>query len=140
MSSIYEDLPPVIITTAKGDSDFNTAAGGRIYQELALDNDGTPQEVFPYAVFSWVTNDPDYTYTSDYENVFFQWALFDSSRSAATMQDLVTKLWVAFDDVILTIPNWNSLRISRQTHTLIGRDIDGVRQSVTTYRVQTQKQ
>lgn len=139
MSDIYKDLSPVIYTTATGDSDFNTAIGGRIFQELALTNDNNPFETFPYAVFSWIAAPPDYTYTSDYAKVFYQWAMFGSSRSAATMQDLVTKLHAAFDDATLTIPNWNFLSMFRESHIILGRDEKGVRQSVSTYRVEVQK-
>ena len=139
MAGILENLMTAIYSKATGNAAFNTAMGGRIYQEQARTANGTPVTTYPYAVFKHISDYPKYTFTSDYADVLIQWSLYDNSPSPANMQTYITKLQSAFDDTSLSITGWTLIRVSREGHVVLPPDENGMRHSATTYRILAQK-
>lgn len=138
MSGIFVDAIPALIAAAKGNSTFNTAMGGRIYYEQAQSTDGS-QVPFPYAVLTVVNERPDYTFTSDYSILLFQWSIFDSSSSVQTMGNNVSTLHTVFDDASISISNWTRIRIAREGFVILPPDENGIRNAASTYRLMAQK-
>ena len=63
MGGILSDLFPAIYVTATGDSDFNTAMSGCIFQEISETASGTPLSSYPYAGINMCIYIPGYIIT-----------------------------------------------------------------------------
>lgn len=139
MSGILKDLLPALQSKASGSATFSNAMGGRIFYEEGKTLTGVPLTIFPYAVFKVVSEVPTYTFASELSNVLIDWTIYDNISSPIGMMDYISKLHAVFDEVVLVVNNWTSVRVSRDGHRVFPRDEDGVRMSVSTYRILTQK-
>jgi len=73
----------------------------------------------PYAVFQYITGEPDPTFTSDGEITTYQFSVYnqdkDKPRDFTVLNDAVKKLSTVFDDATLTLADHTSIGVTRQT-------------------------
>jgi hypothetical protein len=99
-------------------SDFSTDIGGRFYAEMA------PQEAdYPHCIFSIVTNNPEYTFSEDYEETTIQFSLYSISAGVTEITDMFKDLTALFDECSLTITDQTLIWMVRQTTTTMYEDI-----------------
>jgi|WetSurMetagenome_2_1015567.scaffolds.fasta_scaffold763976_2 hypothetical protein len=85
-----------------------TSVGGRMY------NTEAPQNVtWPYIVFSFPTRNPDYMFTSEFENVRMQFSIFSLSQSTTEVDAIGKNLQTMFD--------WCALSVSGYFHVFMRR-------------------
>jgi len=99
-------------------NDFKTAIGGRFYPYEA------PQApVFPYAVYSLVSDDPDFDFSDDHEEINVQFSIYSEESSVSQILDLFHKLKALFDNAKLSVTGWSLIRCQR-SQSRLDRDID----------------
>lgn len=87
---------------------FKTAIGGRMYPGEA------PQEpAFPYAVYSLVSDIPDFDFTDDHADIQVQFAIYSEQTSPSESFDLFALLKTLFDDARPTVTGWTVLSFQR---------------------------
>jgi len=119
---------------------FATAMGGRIFYEQYKSVDGSLPVTFPYAIFFYVADTPEYTFTSNKENVLLQISVFDTASSAVSMLAYISQLTALMDFVSLTPTGWTLIECRRQSIDVISPDaVKGARHGVVTYRILGQK-
>lgn len=115
------------------------------YEAVGLSNSLTglwntqaPQEaVFPYGVFSLISDVPEWTFTEDFENCLLQFNLFSDKSDPVEICALFELLKTAFDFLDLTISNYETVSLVRENSILTR--IEDVWQYNVTYRVVLQK-
>ena len=122
------DLLKAIMDKYDGDTDLKTALSGGLYHLEAK------QEVtFPYGVFYLVSDVPNWTFTSNMEEVVIHFNLFSKANSVTEIGDLFTKLKACFDWITLSIDNYTSIFFKRELSELM--KLDGVFQYAVSYRI-----
>jgi len=87
---------------------FYLAIGGRLYLNVA------PQEaVFPYCVYSIVTDYNNLSFTDDQEEFEVQFNIFSQNNSALEAGQLLDSLKDMFDSANLTVSGWNDIEFTR---------------------------
>lgn len=81
---------------------------GRLYHTQA---DQTT--VFPFAVFTFISQGTEYTFTDEFENLVVQFSLFSLQKSSLEIEILRAKLTALYD--------WSSLTVSGYTHLYMRR-------------------
>lgn len=103
-----------------------------------LYNTEAPQDaVFPYGVFSLISDVPDWTFSENFENCLLQFNLFSSKSSPVEICALFTLLKTAFDFLELTIANYKTVSMIREN--AIPTRVENIWQYNVTYRVLLQK-
>lgn len=98
-----------IMTKCSG-SALSTDVGGRIFMdEYGL----TGPPVFPYVIFSLVTDVPDDVFAKDGEEALIQFDLFSSSKGAAEITGMYGHLKALFDDASLTVTGYTMPNMRR---------------------------
>lgn len=87
-----------------------TAAPGGVHNGLYNDIVGNLYEgqapagaVFPYVVYSIVSDVPDWNFTDRFEDVLIQFSLFSTAPESTEVKDMYTHLKALYDDCSLTI-------------------------------------
>lgn len=81
----------------------------------AFHNTLAPEDaVFPYGVFSLISNVPDWTFTENLENCLIQINLFSNTVKATEVCALFTLLKTTFDFLDLTIANYETISMIRE--------------------------
>ncbi|MCK5601958.1 hypothetical protein KAR91_08820 [Candidatus Pacearchaeota archaeon] len=81
--------------------------------------------VYPYAVFSMISNVADFTFEEDFEDVLIQFNLYSDTSSVEEISDLFellkgdTSLGEGFDFKDLNITDYGAVSLVRQNATLI---------------------
>jgi hypothetical protein len=112
-----KNLFTALVTKITG-SAFSSDIGGRFYAEVAPQNAD-----YPYCVFSIVTNNPDYTFSEDYEETTIQFSLYSTSAGVTEITDMFKDLTALFDECSLTITDQTLIWMVRQTTTTMYDDI-----------------
>lgn len=100
----------------------------------ALHNTIAPEKaVFPYGVFSLISNVPDWTFTENTENCLVQFNLFSDTVDATQICALFELLKTAFDFLDLTIANYETVSMIRENAILTR--VENVWQYNVLYRV-----
>lgn len=100
----------------------------------ALHNTQAPEDaVYPYGVFSLISDVPDWTFTENTENILIQFNLFSNTVDAIEVCALFTLLKTAFDFYDLTIANYETISMVRENSILTR--VEKVWQYNVTYRV-----
>jgi len=93
-----------------------------------------PQDaVFPYGVFSLISDVPDWTFSENLENILLQFNLFSKASDPVQICALYTLLKTAFDFLDLTIDNYETVYMVRENAILTR--IEDVWQYNVTYRI-----
>jgi len=104
----------------------------------ALHNTQAPEDaVFPYSVFSLISDVPDWTFTENLENCLIQFNLFSSTVDSTEICALFELLKTAFDFLDLNIDNYETVSMTRENSILTR--IENVWQYNATYRILIQK-
>lgn len=94
--------------------------------------------VFPYCVFTLVSDMPEGTFSEDFENCLLQFNLFSDIKSDSTeVCDLFELLKTAFDLLDLTVAGYTTVSFTRGLANLL--KIEDVWQYTVTYRIILQK-
>lgn len=96
-----------------------------------------PDAVFPYGVFTLVSDVQEFTFTEEGENCLVQFSLFDDESSSVRVCDLFELLKTMLDFVDLTITGYTIISTTREVANLI--KVEDVWQYVTTYRIVFEK-
>ena len=97
-----------------------------------------PRAVFPYGVFSLVSNVPDWTFTEDFEDSLVQFSLFSNVISDQTeVCDAFELLKAAFDKFDLVVANYKIVSLTREMANLIKQE--DVWHYAVTYRIYLEK-
>ena len=111
-------------------NDFYTSIGGRLYNTQAPQN-----AVFPFAVFTEISDVNEYTFTTSFENVLVQFSLFSTEESVSEVRDMFTYCKSLFDWCSLSITGYAFLYMRREgTH--LTKDDRPAWQRIIEYRVQ----
>lgn len=89
-------------------TDFNTAIGGRIY-----DNEAPPQATFPYAVIFTLPFIKNWTFTEEYVKGSIQINIYSNTSANTEIDNIYSKLEALFDPAVGA--NWISLTIAGYT-------------------------
>jgi len=104
----------------------------------AFYNTEAPEDaVFPYGIFSLVSDTPDWTFSENFENCLIQFDLFSKTVNAVEVCSLYEFLKDAFDFQDLFINNHITVSMVRENSNLIRAE--DVWQFSITYRVMLQK-
>ena len=88
---------------------FYTSIGGRLYNTQA------PQAaIFPFAVFTEISDLYEFTFTTSFENILFQFALFSTEESVQEVENMFSYCKTLFD--------WCTLSPSGYTHLYMRRE------------------
>lgn len=99
-----------------------------------LHNTLAPQDaVFPYSVFSLISDVPDWTFGENLENILLQFNLFSSNSSPVQICALFELLKTAFDFLELSIDNYETIYMVRENAILTR--IEKIWQYNVTYRI-----
>lgn len=93
--------------------------------------------VFPYGVFSLISDVPEWTFSENFENCLLQFNIFSDKSDPVQICALFELLKTAFDFLELTIANYKTVSMIRENSILTR--IEDVWQSNVTYRVILQK-
>lgn len=100
----------------------------------ALHNTQAPEDaVFPYGVFSLISDVPDWTFSEKLENCLIQFNLFSNTVDATEICVLFELLKTAFDFHDLTIANYETVSMVRENSILTR--VENVWQYNVLYRV-----
>ena len=91
------NLLTAIMTKCAG-SALSAAVGGRIFEGEAPED-----TLFPYVVFSIVTDSQADTFKSKLEDVTIQFSLYSTSKGLTEITGMFANLKTLFDDAALTI-------------------------------------
>ncbi len=72
--------------------------GGRMFKGIAPEG-----SVFPYIVFSIISDVPEKTFTEDFEDILIQFSLFSSASSSGEIEDMFAHLKELYDECAMTI-------------------------------------
>ena len=126
------DLLKSIMDEYDGDTDLKAALSGGLYHLEA--KQGT---AFPYGVFYLVSDVPNWTFTSNMEEVVIHFNLFSKANSVTEIGDLFTKLKACFDWTSLSIDNYYSIYMKRELSELL--KLGNVFQYAVSYRVELEE-
>jgi len=91
-------------------NEFYTAVGGQMY-----DTQAPEVATFPYAVYSIISDVPDWTFSTYFDDVRVQFDLFSKENSAVEIDGIYTKL--------INLWDWCTLTISGNTHLWMRREL-----------------
>lgn len=94
-----------------------TALDGKLFHTQALQ-----PTTFPYAVFSFVSQATEYTFTDEFENLVVQFSLFSTKESSLEIEDLRGKLTALYDWSLLTVTGYSHLYMRRISSRLMRDD------------------
>ena len=104
-------------TTGGVHNSLHIAVSGRMYHTEA------PQDVeFPYIVFSFISQVPEYTFSDDFENVVVQFSIFSLQNSSLEVEDLRSKLMTLYDWTTLTVTGYSNIYMRRISNRLLRDD------------------
>lgn len=89
--------------------------------------------VYPYSVFSLISDVPDWTFTENTEEILIQFNLFSKVTNAVQVCDLFEKLKDTYDFCDLAIANYETVSVVRE-NSILTRE-EKVWQYNVTYRV-----
>jgi len=117
---------------------YSEYAGSALASSLTdLYNTQAPSEaVFPYGVFTLVSNVHDFTFTERFENCLLQFSLFDDSSSPSNVCDYFELLKAVFDFLDLEVSGYTTVSLVREAANLI--TVEDVWQYTVTYRIYLQ--
>ena len=72
--------------------------GTRMYKGRAPEG-----AAYPYIVFMMISDTPDKTFNSDYEDVLIQFSLFSSTSGSTEIENMYTDLKTLYDECAMTI-------------------------------------
>ncbi|MDH5664745.1 MAG: hypothetical protein OEY10_00405 [Nitrosopumilus sp.] len=139
MSTGLEPLATAVYNKLTSAGAFNTAMGGRIYFEEYKSADGSLPVTFPYCVYFFVSDVPQYTFNTAFEAIQVQVSVFDKASSATSMLSYLSSLHALMDYTSLTVTGWNSIVCERSSADLQIPDDDQIRQGISTYDILIQK-
>jgi len=90
-------------------NDFATSIGNRFYFSRAPQN-----TVFPYCVYYLVTENYDYTFTEDMEEIVVQFSIFSEESSTSEIGTIYGYLRDRFDWCTLAIGGYTFLKMERE--------------------------
>lgn len=92
-----------------------TALSGRLYNVKT-----PPQEVFPYCIFSFVSENFEQLLASgeEIETSAIDFTLYSNNESSTEVYDLYDKLIALFDECSLTVTGYTHIRMNREMSTL----------------------
>lgn len=139
MKDLFQSLYSQFIAT-NGNPPANTA----IYTDLngQLFNTYAPRGTqYPYAVFSLVSDVPDWTFTDDEERIVVQFSIFDNSESALNVCQYFSDLDAIYHEAILTLADYECIYCFREmSHLLREEEVEGgIWHYVIQYRILLQK-
>jgi len=98
-------------------TDLYADISGRFYKGRAPDS-----AVYPYVVYTLVSDVPDNTFTEDLENVIIQFSLFSSASGSTEVENMFTHLKALYDECSLTITGSTLLWMKRENAILMIED------------------
>ena len=98
-------------------SAFATDVGNRLFKGQAPDGSD-----FPYSVYLFISDVPEYTFSEAYENVMVQFSIFSSAASSAEIEDALTHLKSLYDDCALSVTGYATVWMRRTGGTLPGKE------------------
>jgi len=126
-----KDLDKAIIEKYK-----ESTGAGSLYAALTggMWNSKAPQDIsFPYIVFHEINDSPEYMFGDEVmENTLYQFNIYDDSDGIATLHDIYDKLTTLYDDVVLTLDNYNTVQFTREFS--VSEKIDDYWQYTVQYR------
>jgi hypothetical protein len=132
-----KELFGAILTHFNVTNDFNTAVSGQL---AAYKAENAPS--FPHAVFTLISDDPEYTFTgNNLEVALMQFSIYDNKAAIGTVQDAQQKLWDLFDDAVITMAGFTQLAFIRGQTLLKRGEVDRpeIWASHTVYEITFQK-
>jgi hypothetical protein len=111
-----KSLTTAIYAKASG-SNFMTALGSRLYKGRAPEGAS-----YPYAVFFFVSNIPQLTFSEDYEDVIMQFSLFSITSGTTEIENLYTYLKALYDECSLTITGATLIWMKRDNAVFLVED------------------
>lgn len=112
---------------------FKAAISSRLYANAA------PQDTpFPYVVMTIVSDIFEETFTSDMENIVFQFSIFSNNSSSEEAGDIFELLKAVYDDTELTVAGYKNFRVVRLENRL-EREPDDAWQYIVDYRINLYK-
>jgi len=99
--------------------------------------------IFPYGVFSLVSDTPNWTFTENYENCLIQFNIFSKEKSSLQACNIFEaikgdrELGIGFDFLDLELDNYTLVSLLREVSQLV--QIEDVWQYNITYRILLQK-
>lgn len=86
--------------------------GNRLYKGRAPEG-----AEYPYIVYMIVTNGPDKTFDTDYEDTLIQFSLFSSASGSTEIEDMYADLITLFDECSMTITSGTLIWMRRENAT-----------------------
>jgi hypothetical protein len=103
-------------------------------------HDQAPQDAtFPYIVFFEVSETPDFTFSTEFEEYRIQFSIFSTSQSAIEVEDVYTKLKSLFDKCALTVTGYTHISMLRENSIGLQRDEDNVWMRHVDYKILLEK-
>ena len=117
---------------ATGSTTIYANVGGRLYLSEAPQNTS-----FPYIVFYLVSDDYDFQFTEDYEDILIQFNIFDDKASPSNISNYFENLKTLYDWSSPTVVGYTVIKFVREFAQLV-RD-DDVWQYTVQYRILLEK-
>ena len=106
MKELVESLYTKLVDNLVGAS--GSAGTTAIYNTIA-----NQAAVFPYLVFSVISDVQDFTFTEDFEDILIQLSIFDDDPSSETVLDIFEEVKSALDKVDLSVDNYHTISMLR---------------------------
>lgn len=113
-----QKIATAIFNKCAAGTSLHTAIGGRIYKNRAPES-----AVFPYAIFSLVSDIPGNTFQADVQNSYWQFDLFSEANGTTEIENLYDYLKALYDDCTLSVTSANFIRMTRENATLIDEEM-----------------
>ena len=91
--------------------------GTRLYKGRAPAN-----ATYPYIVYMTISDNPDYTFSEDFEDVVIQFSIFSSTSSSTEAEDIYTDLKTLYDECTMSITGQTLVWMVRQNAILMVED------------------
>jgi len=110
-------------------NNFYTSIGSRLYNTQAPQN-----AIFPFAVFTIVSNINEFTFTTSFENTLVQFSLFSTSESVQEVKDMFSHCKILFDWCELSVSGYDFLYMRRE-NSYLTKDDRPAWQRIVEYRI-----
>lgn len=114
MKEIAQSLYSKFITIP---NTLNASIGGRMYHTQAPQN-----AVFPYVVFSFVSQVPEYTFDTSFEDVRIQFSIFSLEQSVQEIETIKEALHTLYDWCSLSVTGYAHIYMRRFASRLVRDD------------------
>ena len=133
-----KNLRKAVIDVYKANSNlYNNLTGGLWYSKRPQATSNKEKDMYPYGVFFFVTNTPQFTFGEQSEEYPVQFNIYDNGDNADTIETIYGYLISCFDGASLTVSGYSHISMLREWAQLI--QLDEGWQYAVQFRIRLQK-